>query len=92
MLDAPTASPFTLESAGGSYGDYPESIDISPADASTIDMGTISDSDESVMERGDAMRLKRRRSSAVRHSDDIENIDVIEEAGPSKPQHRRGRK
>lgn len=93
ILDAPTASPFTLESVGGSYGDYPESIDISPADTGVEDSGVVSDSDESVMERGDVVKLKRRRSSAVRYGNDIENKDVIEEAGPSSgPQHRRGRK
>lgn len=72
ILDAPTASPFTLESAGGSYTDYPESIDISPEDTGTVDMEAFSDSDEieSEMERGDAMRLSRRRPSAVRHGDD----------------------
>lgn len=80
ILDAPTASPFTLESAGASYGDYPESIDISPEDTGTVDMEAFSDSDEleSEMERGDAMRLSRRRSSAVRYGDDTEDGDVIE--------------
>lgn len=80
ILDAPTASPFTLESAGVSYSDYPESIDISPEDTGTVDMEAFSDSDEleSEMERGDAMRLSRRRSSAVRHGDDTEDGDAIE--------------
>lgn len=84
ILDAPTASPFTLESAGGSYGDYPESVDISPQDSETIDTGALSDSDESVMERGDSMRLERRRPSAVRPGNEVE----IEEG----PQHRRARR
>lgn len=80
ILDSPTASPFTLESAGGSYNDYPESIDISPEDTGTVDMEAFSDSDEldSEMERGDVMRLSRRRSSAVRHGDDTGDRDTIE--------------
>lgn len=80
ILDAPTASPFTLESAGGSYSDYPESIDISPEDTGTVDMEPFSDSDEleSEMERGDSMRLSRRRSSAVRRGDDAGDRDAVE--------------
>lgn len=81
-----------MESAGGSYGDYPESIDISPTDANTIGTEALSDSDESVMERGDSMRLKRRRSSAVRHIDGTDDRDAVGEAGSSRPQHRRGKK
>ncbi|KAL7270970.1 hypothetical protein RUND412_006307, partial [Rhizina undulata] len=102
ILDAPTASPFTLESVGGSYGDYPGvNVNASTAaDSSNVNVEisgdeVVSDSEESVMERGDSMKLKRRRSSLVKYSQGMGDRDVIDEAGPSRelgPQHRRGHK
>ncbi|PUU74025.1 HCO3 transporter family-domain-containing protein [Tuber borchii] len=87
VLDAPTASPFTLESVGGGYDDAPESSDDStPAEASS---DTLAESAESVMERGDSVKLSGRRSSAVRHSIDDGSGDRVEEAGSSGTQHRR---
>lgn len=87
VLDAPTASPFTLESVGGGYDDAPESSDDStPAEASS---DTLAGSAESVMEKGDSVKLSGRRSSAVRHSIDDDSGDRVEEAGSSGTQNRR---
>lgn len=98
MLDAPTASPFTLESVGGSYGEYEPDSEDTAAQAAAGGAG--SDSDESVMERGDAVRLKHRPSSngmrAAGLAGDGGQDDGSAEGGAARdgdgPQHRRGHK
>src|SRR5271156_4167619 len=70
-LDAPVASPFTMESVGASVvGVRMTSENVSPEETSGETDGRESDSGderewESAMERGDAMKLKKRRTSSA---------------------------
>ena len=69
-LDAPVASRFTMESVGASVVGVRESQNTGPEETSGETDAVESESDEdeewrSAMERGDAMKLKRRTSSQV---------------------------
>ena len=69
-LDAPVASPFTMESVGASVVGVRASTETSPEETSGETDGQESESGEEddwrrAMERGDAMKLKRRTSSMV---------------------------
>jgi boron transporter len=92
ILDAPTASPFTMESVGGSYG-VPSDTNILPRATEppsgdeeategfpkkTIDKRTVGDSDKSFIERGEGSLLKR--SGAMFRPGDVEG-DTIEMHG-----------
>ena len=78
ILDAPTASPFTMESVSGSYGvpDVLPSVTIPPLDETDDANGGLSkkiacrqaegNTDEDFMERGEGPIRKRRRSSVLR--------------------------
>ncbi|KAF8251792.1 putative inorganic anion exchanger protein [Wilcoxina mikolae CBS 423.85] len=95
ILDEPTASAFTLESVGGSWGVYDTPSDTgSPADSSDTQADVMSDSDENIMERGDSVKMKmtRRKSSSVQsRPGGLGGKYGIEEVEPSKGlQQRRG--
>ncbi|KAI9862752.1 MAG: hypothetical protein M1813_004248 [Trichoglossum hirsutum] len=78
ILDAPTASPFTMESVGGNYG-APSSTDVLPGateppsdEEKTVDLPKKAvgsrakgNNDESFMERGESP-MRKRRSSVMR--------------------------
>jgi hypothetical protein len=68
-LDAPVASPFTMESVGASVVGVRATRAVTPEDTSGETDGRESDEIDddwgSAMERGDAMKLKRRTSSNV---------------------------
>ena len=69
-LDAPVASPFTMESVGASVVGVRAPAETSPDETSGETDGRGSESEDeddwrSAMERGDAMKLKRRTSSMV---------------------------
>lgn len=101
-LDAPTASAFTLESVGGAYGayEYEEEDGANPAQSSSGTVNedvAVSDSDDaSVLERGDAVKMKRRRrSSAVGSVSSGGRRDSVQGSGTGGaapgPQIRKGR-
>jgi hypothetical protein len=68
-LDAPVASPFTMESVGASVVGVRAAPPATPEDTSGETDGRESDEGdhdwENAMERGDIMKLKRRTSSNV---------------------------
>lgn len=69
-LDAPVASPFTMESVGASIVGVRALTETSPEETSGETDGEESGPEDegdwrSAMERGDAMKLKRRTSSMV---------------------------
>jgi boron transporter len=70
-LDAPVASPFTMESVGASVVGvrvaHPETPEDTSGETDAVESGSESGDEDwgSAMERGDAMKLKRRTSSNV---------------------------
>lgn len=69
-LDAPVASPFTMESVGASVVGvrtaHPSTPDETSGETDARASGSSDEEDwSSVMERGDAVKLKRRKSSNV---------------------------
>jgi hypothetical protein len=93
ILDEPTASAFTLESVGGSWGAYDTPSDIgSPVDSTDTQVEVVSNSDENIMERGDSVKMKetRRKSSSVQNRPGgLGEKDEIEEVESSKGLHQR---
>jgi hypothetical protein len=63
VLDSPTASAFTLESVGGSFGNYEGTDQASTSRDSTATEVVVSDGDEDVMERGELARRRKSSSS-----------------------------
>ena len=70
MLDAPTASPFTMESVGGNFGevDMDGTVVPSPAGVET------KEEEDEIVERGEA--AARRRASFKKESSRGERIEM----------------
>ena len=64
VLDSPTASAFTLESVGGSFGSYEGTDQADSSGNSTAAEIVMMGGDENVMERGELAR--QRKSSSIR--------------------------
>ena len=82
-LDAPVASPLTMDSVGASVVGVRASAETSPDETSgeTDDRESESEDEDdwrSAMERGDAMKLKRRTSNMVgaRNRRESKNLDT----------------
>ena len=84
VLDAPTASPFTMESVGGNFG---ENVDVGNGSTPTLDGGKAEE--DEIVERGEASSKMIRRRTSFQNETRDEAFEMQRLGSRSREIHRR---